>query len=712
MRPRMIQAVSEPGSRQSEIDGLRALAIIAVVLFHARVPGFGGGFTGVDVFFVISGFLITRLLVNEHERTGTISLPAFWARRFRRILPSLLLTIAVTASVGYSLQAPWEWRELMHSARAAAASISNFFFWDLSGGYFANRAVNQPLLHTWSLGVEEQFYLVWPVTVLATLRLGGRTALAFWISVAAITSFVVSWILSNGSPSAAFYLPHSRMWELATGAAMVLLVRHAQRVPAALRAAAGWAGLVGIVASAVLLSADTGFPAPRALAPVLATAALVLALTAPARGGVQAVLAWRPLVLIGLWSYSWYLFHWPAIVFTRVLVGEHRLWLELLVCLAVLGLAAANWRFLETHFTHRTSMREWAHRHTLAVGLSASLTLIGATTIVARTADDVPLQRPAADVIASIDTRPTETGSANTGPDATSATTTEAAFDWHSALGLHLLAESRTNVDWPCINIMFHDPFNPACVAIPGERYLFVIGDSHASGIGMAVAQVAKEEGLGLIVVGQPQCPVVGAEVWIDGNLYGGCGAWARDVQVQLVDHRAEIAAVIWTARSDYYFPGDSIAQSVNTGESVIGTADHPVNDVPGASALWREGIHSLASDLSVAGVPFVLVHSSPELHGWPSDCLASGTPDSCAAPRSELDPYRAAALAAENAALAGVPLTAAIDPYSILCDLKACPVVSGRDVLYRDDNHFTPAGARLLTPALRAAIGRLLAAA
>jgi peptidoglycan/LPS O-acetylase OafA/YrhL len=698
--------VSEPGSRQSEIDGLRALAIIAVVLFHTRVPGFEGGFTGVDVFFVISGFLITRLLVNEHERTGTISLPAFWSRRFRRILPSLLLTIAVTAIVGYSLQAPWEWRELMHSARAAAASVSNFFFWGLSGGYFANRAVNQPLLHTWSLGVEEQFYLVWPVTVLATLKLGGRKALGLWISIAAVASFVVSLMLTKGSPSAAFYLPQSRMWELATGA-MVLLVRHAPRVPAAVRAVAGWAGLAAIVASAVFVSAENAFPAPRALAPVLATAALILALVAPAPRGVQVVLAWRPLVLIGLWSYSWYLFHWPAIVFTRVVVGEHRLWLELVMCLAVLGLAAANWRFLETHFTHRSPMRDWAHRHTLAVGLSASLLVVGVTTVVARTAGDVPLERPAAEVLASIVTAPTDTGGPATTPD-----TAAGNFDWHSALGLHLLAESRTNVDWPCINFIFHDPFNPACVAIPGDRYLLVIGDSHASGIGMAAAPVAKEHDLGLIVVGQPQCPVVGTEVWVDGSLYGGCGAWARDVQSQLVAHHAELAAVIWTARSDYYFPGDSIAQSVNAGEAVVGTADHPVNALADAAAIWRDGIHSLATALSTAGVPLVLVHSSPELHGWPSDCLAAGTPGSCAARRSELDPYRAPSLAAETAALADVPLTAAIDPYTILCDATLCPVVRGRDVLYRDDNHFTPAGARALTPALRAAIDRLLAGA
>lgn len=143
---------------------------------------------------------------------------------------------------------------------------------------------------------------------------------------------------------------------------------------------------------------------------------------------------------------------------------------------------------------HRAVMREWAHRHTLAIGLIASFAVIGATTVVARTADDVPLQRPAAEVMGSIDTSP-DTTTATTG-DGTSPATTEPPFDWQSSEGLHLLAESRVNVDWPCINIMFHDPFNPACVAIPGE-HLFVVGDSHASGLGMAAAQIAKEQGLG-----------------------------------------------------------------------------------------------------------------------------------------------------------------------------------------------------------------------
>lgn len=331
-----------------EIDGLRALAVIPVVLFHAGLPGFSGGFIGVDVFFVISGYLITLILVTDLAR-NRLSLRHFYRRRARRILPALCAMMLVT------LPFAWGWMSPDALARHAADVVSvlsfstNFLYLIRDGSYFAPDAELQPLLHTWSLAVEEQFYLLYPVALLLVWRAKPRLLLPA-LALCAVTSFVAAdWAAAN-HPRAAFYLLASRAWELLFGA-IVALLPPPRRNP--------WLGLAGIamiIASVPLFDANTPFPGRHALLPVLGTA---LALRYASIGTPAArLLSLRPLTFIGLISYSTYLWHQPLLAFARLrsLHDPDRHILFFAVVLSFV-LGWASWRLIEQPFRKSNAFR-------------------------------------------------------------------------------------------------------------------------------------------------------------------------------------------------------------------------------------------------------------------------------------------------------------------------------------------------------------------
>ena len=314
---------------QPEIDGLRALAVIAVVLFHFDVPGFSGGFVGVDVFFVISGFLITRIIVAEIAETGRLSFSRFYVRRARRILPALFVTVLLSAVFSFLLFSPDLLAQFGGSAFTAVLSVSNVFFWQQSG-YFDTEAITKPLLHTWSLGVEEQFYLVWPLLILALVVTAPRRAI-WGVVVAGLLSFALNaWFLegdANGAiarafpalapwvreaPMTAFFLTPFRIFEFVIGAALVWLPQ--RTLPRLPLEAAFAAGLALILASVLVYTPETTFPYFAALVPCAGAALVIVAARAPTLGWL---LRNRVAVGIGLISYSVYLVHWPLVVFWR-----------------------------------------------------------------------------------------------------------------------------------------------------------------------------------------------------------------------------------------------------------------------------------------------------------------------------------------------------------------------------------------------------------
>ena len=291
-----------------DIEGMRAVAVLLVVLYHADVPGFSGGFAGVDVFFVLSGYLITGLLVLEYERRGSIDLLEFYGRRIRRLLPAVGVVALATVAVGALILAPHEQRTVADTALATAGYVSNLYFILESADYFRLGPQSNPLLHTWSLAVEEQFYAVWPLLVLLSLRVFSRRGLVLVLATASLGSLALcTWLTSYRLPWA-FFLSPTRAWEFGLGALVWLL-------PRTYRHAAG-TGLIGLLASNLLLSPTTAFPGLYALLPTVSTA---LVLAGDQRGLTHRLLSAPWLQWLGRRSYSWYLWHWPVVVYAEIL---------------------------------------------------------------------------------------------------------------------------------------------------------------------------------------------------------------------------------------------------------------------------------------------------------------------------------------------------------------------------------------------------------
>ncbi len=322
LRPPMRTNRDAEGYR-ADIDGLRAVAVLAVVIYHARAPVLPGGFVGVDVFFVISGFLISGILFTRLDR-GRFSLLDFYRRRVQRIAPAMFVVVAATLAAACWLLLPQDAANTARAAVFSVASLANVYFWLYQDqGYFAADSRELPLLHLWSLGVEEQFYLVWPLVLLA-IGQGWRTrAFIAWSAAAAVASFVLGDLLFAWDPSFVYYLLPTRAGELLVGALVsALLLGGRVDIAPERRAWIGLAGAVAIGASLFLYDDATIFPGLRALLPTLGTAALLLAGSQPHGGPVTRLLASKPFVAIGLISYSVYLWHWPLMAIYRYGYGE------------------------------------------------------------------------------------------------------------------------------------------------------------------------------------------------------------------------------------------------------------------------------------------------------------------------------------------------------------------------------------------------------
>lgn len=321
------------------IDGMRAIAVLGVVLYHA---GFGppGGFIGVDVFFVISGFLITSLLEAELERTGRIDIAAFYGRRVRRLLPALGIVLVATVAASFAILSPYG--ELSNALRSAAASAvfgANIFFQYTTGGYFGPNVNHLPLLHLWSLGVEEQYYLLWPVALFVSRRMPLRARRAVFITCAVASLGFAEWALYQGS-QAAFYAMPARWWELSLGA----LVAWAPRPQARSGHWEGMTGVVLILGSMALPSSH--FPGVGALPATLGAALLVHA--SVCQGGPWRVLTSAPFLLVGRVSYPFYLWHWPLLALAAVAMpGEVPLVTRAALVATGFLLALGTWRWVE-----------------------------------------------------------------------------------------------------------------------------------------------------------------------------------------------------------------------------------------------------------------------------------------------------------------------------------------------------------------------------
>ena len=374
-----MSGIRPPEGYRPDVDGLRAVAVLSVIIFHLSKPVLPGGFLGVDIFFVISGYLITRNILQGVGR-GTFTVAEFYRRSIKRTTPMLIVVVAFTLIASYLLQLPEDFRTTAKSAVFSLASLANVYFWKFQDtSYFAMDSSQIPLLHLWSLGVEEQFYLIWPVLLLLTYRPTRARKLVIVSVVAAIASFIVGDLLYDRAPSFTYYMLPTRAGELLVGAlvAMAVLQQIERRIASAAIPVIATIAVVILTASLFLINENQPFPGWRAIPPTAATGLLILAGHC-GNNAWSRLLSWKPLVWIGLISYSAYLWHWPLLALFRYGYGEPNFVAGAILFALTIILAWLTYRYVEQPTRHSSGslLRVFVRQYAVPGGVLVALAFV------------------------------------------------------------------------------------------------------------------------------------------------------------------------------------------------------------------------------------------------------------------------------------------------------------------------------------------------
>ena len=644
---------------RADLEGLRALAILLVVAVHAGVPWLCGGFVGVDVFFVLSGFLITGLLVQEVSDTGRMRFAEFYVRRLRRLLPALLTMLLVVGALASLLLAPTEQREQSSAAAMAALWLSNIHFAFAPQNYFAPGTETNLFLHTWSLGVEEQFYLVWPALLVWLLGRDGERGVArlkIGMFVVVVASFATCAWLSYQAPQLAFYMMPLRAWQFAAGALVWLYFKVPSvtsgaswwnRRPGMLHAI-GWLGLGMVALAGVLFSADIPYPGGYGLLPTLGAVGVVAAGCVATRPfGVSRLLSWRPLQWIGGISYSWYLWHWPILLLGRAVTGSDAPVYRVAWVLLSLVLAWLSCRFIESPIRNR---RQWLARPRMAIYGALALMLL-ANSLCVRWNNHAAerMQSPAMQRYAMAHgDAPAIYGM---GCD-----------DWYYSDRVHICA------------------FGPANAA----HTVVLMGDSHAGQWFPAVAKAFDRPGWRLLVLTKSSCPMVDEPFFYEriGKEYTVCSTWRTHALAQVARLKPDVL--------------------------LLGSVD--TNGF--SKAQWVDGTAKVLDVLSPAAGRIYLLRDTPHLPFDGPDCLAEragrpawlGLRHACSAPadgpRGD-QVYRWLGEAASR--FANVSM---LDMNAQICPGGVCSAERDGMAVFRDSQHLTGSFAASLGPVLAGKLG------
>ncbi len=707
-----------------DIEGLRALAVVAVVLYHTRLLGVRSGFVGVDVFFVLSGFLITRLLLGEAARTGTIALPEFWARRARRLLPAAALTVVATVLVARRVLPPLAMPTLADDTFGAATFTSNFVFGNRVGDYFAPTSTS-PLLHFWSLAVEEQFYLLWPpLLVLMMRRPRQYRRLVLLVTVALIAiGFATSLALGAAHSTWAFWLLPTRMGELLAGAAIAIV--GPRIVDRRIRVGVGWAGALGIVMSCFAFAGvPTSWPGLGVLLPVVATVAVIVAGGSSKRPvGPAVVLGLPALQWIGRHSYALYLWHWPAYVLAEAQWGPLSVVQRCAVVAGSVALSALSVRLVEDPIRHSRRLAAVPAR---SLGLGAALVLVvalvgwNARASVGRldggveaAAPQLIPATPVAGTPTSVAAVPAADGASTTSvPGATStsvastSTTVAAAVEIEPpsaavaqlvASGQHALRNNSsaggaavpsnlqpslgdaTQRSKPyqdgCVNVAINDSLQPCEYGVAGGPTMLLFGDSHAAQWFEPIERYALQHGYRLVVLLKMGCPV--ADVDFSGQVLPyTCPPWRDRAIAWMTEHQPALVVV-----SNSYVQYDSDAEE------------------------WAAGSDATYGRIADAvDAPVVVFGDNPASPVEVPVCLSGNLDDASACDVSRDEATRRDLIAAEYAAAQAHSFTF-VDTTEWFCTDDNCPVIVGNILVLRDETHITAPMALYLQPLVDAAI-------
>lgn len=648
-----------------DIDGLRAIAVLLVVLNHVGFSAFGGGYIGVDVFFVISGYLITRKTAPDLA-LGRFSFADFYLRRVRRLLPAFVAMAVVTSVAAACILLPRDLASYSKSLMAALLSIANVFFWRASNGYFSPTADELPLLHTWSLAVEEQYYLFWPVLLLLGYRLLGVRRCGQVAVLLALAGLALSEWAARAQPNAAYYLLHARAFELLVGS---LLALYWERLP---RASAGQARVLGLVALALILvpaftlDHHSRFPGVNALWPCLG-AALLIWTGENGRGPARWLLAQRPLVFIGLISYSLYLWHWPLMAFTNYMEVPKELGLQLALVAASVVLGALSWRFVEQPFRGRP-------RHSprlIFAGLYAAPLLVGALAVGLTLKFQGFPQRYDANTAAMVEAL-----------DSTFA----------KARGSCFIEEFGTMAtQWS------PDRCRLGAVDRPRAEVLLV-GDSHAAASTGMLDVLLKDAGLR------------GYDMTRSGTLYL---PGLDDVHITRPGNRLDpsiqltapvVTQAIRTGGYRYVVLGGRWPMYLE-GMSEAGLSAYNVLQRPGGSAtpaeLLREGLDNALRIIVQSGATPVILAGIPEIGAGRDTCQVKNrlfrTANDCSVELGDVARRQEPFILILDDLKQRYPQLLTLDPKAVTCDAQRCHSALDGTPLYQDGNHLNVRGSRLI---------------
>jgi peptidoglycan/LPS O-acetylase OafA/YrhL len=674
-----------------DIEGMRAIAVTLVVLSHAGITSLEGGYVGVDVFFVISGFLITTLLLKELGRTGTVSLATFYARRATRLLPASTVVLLVTVC------AAWLWLPATRFKSISLDAIYATFYginWRLANEgvqYMNASAEPSPLQHFWSLAVEEQFYLVWPLLLLVFALVWGkrRAPVVITLVLVVAASLTVSVLQTSTSAPWAYFGAHTRAWELAVGALIAVGAARLAGLPRAVAAALTWAGLAAVVVSAFLYDEETPFPGSAALLPVLGAAAIIAGGTSAPSGGAATILRTWPFQQIGKYSYSWYLWHWPVLMIVpHMLDVEPNVPLNLGLAAGALVLAIGSYHFIENPARSQSWVKAKARR-----GLAVGLALSCFAALVAQAGAMKPPQlakgAPAIDTAAAVaaaaepeaELRRIIAASVGTG-ELPSNTTPKVQSAWKDKpayydAGCHL---DYLDAAMPS-QCVYGDP--------AGARTVFLFGDSHAAHWFPAVDAVAKERGWKLLVRTKSACNAASVLTFSPGlkRVYTECPVWRSEVLAEIKQVQPYLVV---------------ISSSGNNGNPLVDAAGNRPSGA-GLDAQWAAGWETTYRAIKGSKTRLVQIRDTP----WPGynvpECLAEHSEKvaRCAAQpaKSIVLPDRQV-LVAQAAKTNGVQM---IDPLAWFCTADACPGLVGNVLVWRDDDHITTRYSKMLAPLLSA---------
>ena len=645
-----------PDARRDDIEGLRAIAVLLVVAYHAGVRQVSGGFVGVDVFFVLSGYLITGILLRQVMATGRVDYVQFYARRMRRLLPAATLTLLVILAAGSLLLGPMERIEPSLSAVATALYSSNGFFLTRAVDYFAAASETNPLLHTWSLAVEEQFYLIWPWLIVVGWKVGRtRRGLAVLVALFSLASFAGCVLLTYRRQPWAFFGTPARAWEFGLGGLATLVPIATTRGARVVWQWLGWIGVAMVVATAFLLRPTTPFPGAVAIVPVVGTSlALVAGALVGERLGVGRWLGTTVLRWIGGRSYAWYLWHWPVLVFAAALWPRMPVGGRIACALGALALATLSTALLENPIRFHPRL---VGRPRLSIAMGLCLTL----------------------------------GSAGIALGAYESALAKGGRFWHAAhdrngmTGKGCTLDATESAPRPCV---FGDTSAATAIAL--------FGDSHAVQWFSALDSVARARGLRLVTMTKYGCAVSRVANY-DRKLkrrFDECERWREASIRQLVALRPRVLV---------------IAQY--SAQSVVRVLPVDASEVPLAST-WSAGLRSALYTLDSAGVTTLLIGDTPAPHLHVPACLSRaqhrGRPASvCDVPRSRA--VDTLARRAEVEGVAGLSRVHLLDLTDHVCATTTCAATRGDTVVYLDDNHLTDAFVRGLTPVIDSAVGSVL---